>query len=388
MSVAAFLSRPGLVCALGADTGQVREALLHAPPRGLTGVPGSTPLGAVEAALPDLGAHEPWTRSRNNQLLVQAVEQLRPELERAKALVGPARVGCVVGTSTSGIGEGERAIDALVKRGALPPEYHYGQQELGSPASFAARHYGLSGPALAVSTACTSSARALASAARMLASGAADVVLAGGVDSLCRFTVAGFSALEAVSPERCNPLSRNRRGINLGEAAAFFLVTRTETAVRLAGWGETSDAHHMSAPDPTGRGAKAAMQQALARAQVTPEAVDYVNLHGTATAQNDAMEARAVSELLGGSVPVSSTKPLTGHTLGAAGAIEAGFSWLTLQDDAGRLPPHLWDGELDPGLPLLTVAAPGMKGGKPTRVVVSNSFAFGGNNVSLVFVRS
>jgi 3-oxoacyl-[acyl-carrier-protein] synthase-1 len=386
--VSAFLSRPGLACALGADTAQVREALLHQPPRGLTGALGATPLGTVEAPLSDLSGQPRSFHSRNNQLLLLAVDQLRPELERALATVGPARVGCVVGTSTSGIGEGERAIDGLVKRGALPPEYHYGQQELGGPASFAARHYGLGGPALSVSTACTSSARALASAARMLASGAADVVLAGGVDSLCRFTVAGFGALEAVSAERCNPLSRNRRGINLGEAAAFFLVTRTETAVRLAGWGETSDAHHMSAPDPSGRGAKAAMHQALTRAQLAPDAVDYVTRHGTATAQTAAREARAVSELLGGTVPVSSTKPLTGHTLGAAGAIEAGFSWLTLQDDAGRLPPHLWDGEVDPGLPPLTVVTPGMKGGKPTRVVVSNSFAFGGNNVSLVFVRT
>jgi 3-oxoacyl-[acyl-carrier-protein] synthase-1 len=386
--VTVFLSAPGLVCALGADTATVGRALLHEAPRGLTHREGPTPLGAVDAALPDLSGYEQRFHSRNNQLLVLAVEQLRGELERAIATVGAARVGCMVGTSTSGIGEAELALDALVKKGALPAGYHYGQQELGNPALFAAQRYGLGGPTTSVSTACTSSAKALASAARMLASGAADVVLAGGVDSLCGFTVAGFGALEAVSAERCNPLSRNRRGINLGEAAAFFLVTKAETAVRLAGWGETSDAHHMSAPDPTGVGARAAMERALGRAQVTPDQVDYVNLHGTATAQNDAMESRAVGELLGTRVPVSSTKPLTGHTLGAAGALEAGFSWLTLEDDAGRLPPHLWDGEVDPALPPLTVVTPGMRSGKRSRVVVSNSFAFGGNNVSLVFVRA
>jgi 3-oxoacyl-[acyl-carrier-protein] synthase-1 len=210
------------------------------------------------------------------------------------------------------------------------------------------------------------------------------------VDSLCAFTVAGFRALEAVSESRCNPLSRNRNGINIGEGAALFLMSREPAAVALCGWGESSDGYHMSAPDPTGAGAKLAMQQALARADITAVQVDYINLHGTATLQNDAMEARVVHDLFGGGVWVSSTKPFTGHALGAAGAIEAGLCWLAMQDDnqSGRLPPHLWDRQADPSLPALHVAEPGASLGRPLRWALSNSFAFGGANASLVFGRA
>jgi 3-oxoacyl-[acyl-carrier-protein] synthase-1 len=238
-----------------------------------------------------------------------------------------------------------------------------------------------------VSTACSSSAKSLATAARWLEAGFVDAVLTGGGDSLCRFTIAGFSALESVADARCNPLSRNRCGINIGEAAALFLMTREETPVRLAGWGETSDAHHMSAPEPSGRGAADAMRVALARAGLSPADVDYVNLHGTATPQNDAMESRAVASVLGLDAPVSSTKPLTGHTLGAAGALEAAIAWLTLTG-TGELPPHWWDGERDPELPAVRLVAPGERAARPPRVVLSNSFAFGGSNASLAFVRS
>jgi 3-oxoacyl-[acyl-carrier-protein] synthase-1 len=189
-----------------------------------------------------------------------------------------------------------------------------------------------------------------------------------------------------VSDERCNPLSRTRRGINLGEGAALFLLGRATAPLRLAGWGESSDAHHMSAPAPDGRGAIDAMRQALARAGVAPSAVGYLNLHGTATPQNDAMEAKAVAEVLGQEVAVSSTKPLTGHALGAAGAIEAAFACMTLVDNpAGRLPPHWWDGVPDPELPGLRVVHPGMALGRPARLAMSNSFAFGGSNACLVF---
>jgi 3-oxoacyl-[acyl-carrier-protein] synthase-1 len=181
-------------------------------------------------------------------------------------------------------------------------------------------------------------------------------------------------------------LSANRRGINLGEGAALFLMTKDEGPVRLAGWGESSDAHHMSAPDPSGRGAMNAMRQALSRAGLAPSQVDYLNLHGTATQHNDAMETLAVAEVLGHDVALSSTKPLTGHTLAAAGAIEAAFSWLTLVDNPqGLLPPHWWDGQVDPALPgLRGIVSPGMQLGRAPRHVLSNSFAFGGSNASLL----
>jgi 3-oxoacyl-[acyl-carrier-protein] synthase-1 len=209
------------------------------------------------------------------------------------------------------------------------------------------------------------------------------------VDSLCAFTVAGFAALEAVSESRCNPLSRNRNGINIGEGAALFLMSREPATVALCGWGESSDGYHMSAPDPAGAGARLAMERALARAGIAPAQVDYINLHGTATLQNDAMEARVVHDLFGASAWVSSTKPFTGHALGAAGAIEAGLCWLAMQDDngLGKLPPHLWDGQADSSLPALNVAEPGANLGRPLRWALSNSFAFGGANASLVFGR-
>jgi 3-oxoacyl-[acyl-carrier-protein] synthase I len=253
------------------------------------------------------------------------------------------------------------------------------------PSCFVARELGICGPAHVISTACSSGAKALASAARLLRAGLADAVIAGGADTLCRLTVAGFRALECVSVARCNPLSARRKGINLGEGAALFVMSRELGPLRLSGWGETSDAHHMSAPDPTGRGAADAMRLALHRAGVPPGAVDYVNLHGTGTRQNDAMESHAVGQVLGLDVATSSTKPLTGHALAAAGAIEAAFAWLTLVDNPrGVLPPHWWDGERDPELAGLHVVSPGGSLGRPPAHVLSNSFAFGGSNAALL----
>jgi 3-oxoacyl-[acyl-carrier-protein] synthase-1 len=388
----AFLSDFSVACALGVGAVAVRRALFDPAAAGLASTDAFTPgrflaVGRVEAELPAADAWPITYRSRNNRLFALVVEQLRPALDAACAKYGAHRVGCVLGTSTSGIGEAQDALSALAQTGALPQAYHYAQQNLSNPAEFIAWHTGLRGPTHVVSTACSSSAKALASAARLLELGLVDVVLAGGVDSLCTFTIAGFSALESVSAERCNPLSANRKGINIGEAAAFFLVTR-EGPVRLAGWGETSDGHHMSAPEPSGAGAKAAIEQALRRAGVRGHEVGYVNLHGTATPLNDSMESRAVAEAVGLEVPVSSTKPLTGHTLGAAGALEAGLAWLTMVDNPrGQLPPHLWDGARDPALPALQVVTAGQTSGKPPRAVLSNSFAFGGNNAALVFTR-
>ena len=204
-------------------------------------------------------------------------------------------------------------------------------------------------------------------------------MIAGGADSLCGLTVNGFASLEALSDNPCLPFSANRDGINLGEAAALFLVTPETGGIQLSGYGETSDAYHISAPRPDGSGAAAAMQQALDMARLPSSAIDYLNLHGTATRQNDSMEAIAVSQLFGNTLPCSSTKPLTGHTLGACGALEAAFCWLTL--DAGRIPPQVNDGQFDPELPELNYATALNR--KCLRAL-SNSFAFGGNNIALL----
>ena len=390
-----YLNVCALLCALGDERGAIRRRLLTDGAGGLTFSdacsPGRPlPLGQVTAALPDV-AHLPLARrSRNNQLALAALAQIRPAVDAAIARHGAARVGVVIGTSTSGVAATEAAVAARRAVGELPAGFHYGQQEMVSPAALLAEELGLGGPAYVHSSACSSSAKALASAARLIRMGLCDAVVTGGVDTLCGFTVAGFGALESVSPEPCNPLSATRKGINLGEGAALFLMSREPAAVALCGWGESSDGHHMSAPDPLGGGARIAMSEALRRSGIEAGQVDYINLHGTATPQNDAMEARAVAELFGTEVTVSSTKPFTGHTLGAAGAVEAAFCWLAMQDDnpEGLLPPHLWDGIHDPALPVLNVASPGMRLHRPIRYALSNSFAFGGSNAALLFGRT
>lgn len=387
-----YLNELGIVCALGCGKADVADALFAADaPRGLAvserHTPGRPlPLGEVHAALPDLSRHPLPLRSRNNALLCAAFEQIRDAVAAAIARHGADRVAVILGTSTSGIGEAELAMPARRAHGAWPGAFHYAQQEIGAPSRFIALESGARGPAWTISTACSSGAKALASAARLLRAGIVDAVIAGGADSLCGFTIGGFSALESVSAQRCNPFSRNRNGINIGEGAALFLLTRESGPVRLAGWGESADAHHISAPEPQGTGAIAAIEQALARAGIGPDAVDYVNLHGTATPQNDAMESRAVAAVLGSDTPASSTKPMTGHALGAAGAIEAGLCWLAMaRNPEHRLPPHWWDGEADAALPALALVAPGQRAAAPLRYVLSSSFAFGGSNVVLLF---
>lgn len=345
------------------------------------------PLGCLPAQLqlPALDFAQPAERSRNNALAWYVAQQLRAEVEQAIGRWGAHRVAVVVGTSTAGVQEGEQAAAMWRAEQRFPPDFDYAVQEMGNVAAFLAQHLGIQGPAHTISTACSSGAKALASAARWLQAGLVDAVVAGGVDALCAFTVAGFSALEAVSDARCNPLSAQRRGINLGEGAALCVLTQEESPVWLAGWGETQDAHHMSAPDPTGQGAVVAMQLALQRAGLQAQDVDYVNLHGTATLHNDAMESLAVHQVLGSEVAVSSTKPLTGHTLAAAGAVEAAMAWQLLQDNSqGLLPVHWWDGVPDPQLPALHVVQPGMALGRAPRAVLSNSFAFGGSNCALL----
>ncbi len=389
-----YLNEMGVVCALGTSHASVRSGLFANQPSGVaanTSLISGTELflGAVTQPLSDLSVL-PWNlRSRNNALLLTALAQIRGAVDAAIDHYGAHRVAIVVGTSTAGIGEAQLAIAQHQASQKLPGEFHFNQQELGSPVMALNAVLGLSGPVVGISTACSSSAKALASAARLLNADMADAVITGGMDALCHFTVAGFSALEAVSTARCNPLSRNRCGINIGEGGALFLMTQNPGAVRLAGWGETSDAHHISAPAPRGTGALAAMRAALTRANITPADIDYINLHGTATHHNDSAECLAVHELFSNNVPVSSTKPLTGHALGGAGALEAALCWLTLQDNPhGHLPPHWWDANPDPELPPLHIVASGEHLGRAPKHLLSNSFAFGGSNASLVLAQT
>jgi 3-oxoacyl-[acyl-carrier-protein] synthase-1 len=324
---------------------------------------------------------------RNNQLLLTALAQIEDAVTHAISRYGRTRVGVVLGSSTAGMAEGEMAFASLKQHGSLPLSYHYSQQEIGTPAVFLAKYLNLCGPAYTVCTACTSSAKAFQSARNLLKHGICDVVLVGGVDSLCRTTVNGFASLESISTELTNPMSVNRSGINIGEGAALFLLGKEGAEVELLGIGESSDAYHMSAPHPEGLGAVQAMQSALNDAGINAKDIGYLNLHATATLKNDEMESKAVSRVFPSGVASSGTKPFTGHTLGAAGAIELAFCFLALQEN--KLPPHKWDGVQDLTLPTLDLVNENqIFRASAKRICMSNSFAFGGSNVSLIIAES
>ncbi|PIB55827.1 MULTISPECIES: beta-ketoacyl-[acyl-carrier-protein] synthase family protein [Pseudomonas] len=381
----AYLNALGVICALGRGQEHVSRSLFAGDCSGMRAESGWVPervlpVGSVHGELATIPVELGQQSSRNNQLLLEAALQIENEIRQAIHTYGASRVGVVLGTSTSGIDEASRGIALYLRDKHFPCDYDYQQQELSAPANFLADWLQLSGPAYVISTACTSSARALMSAQRLLDLGVCDAVICGGVDSLCKLTLNGFSALEAVSNERCNPFSANRNGINIGEAAVLFVMSKAPAPIALLGSGASCDAHHISAPEPTGKGALQAMRKALASAKLAPEQIGYLNLHGTATQHNDAMESLAVASLFPEGVACSSTKPMSGHTLGAAGALEAAFCWLSLTH--GRVPPHVWDGQADPALPALQWARSDETLGKTC--LMSNSFAFGGNNVSLI----
>ena len=346
-------------------------------------------VGAVEGALPPARPADGDTR--NNRLMQLALDEIAEAVGAAMHRFGPERIAVVLGTSTSGIAESIDAVAWHHRAGTWPPGFTYRQQELGALARHAARYLGTAGPAYTIATACSSSAKAFASARRLIRCGAADAAVVGGADTLARLTLNGFNALEALSPTRCNPFSDNRDGITIGEGAAAFLLEPGGGPVQFLGIGECSDAYHASAPAPDGAGAVAAMRQALGDAGLSPADIAYVNLHGTGTALNDAMESLAVSAMFPDAVPASSTKPMTGHMLGAAGAGEAAFLWLTLNpmfNPDGRLPPHLWDGVPMRDLPRLNLVSPGDRLPAAARMaMLSSSFAFAGSNAAVVLGR-
>lgn len=329
---------------------------------------------------------------RNNRLALLALRADGFE-ERVRAAIarhGAGRVGVFMGTSTSGILETELAYRQRdPATGALPASFSYGSTH--NPYSLSEclrRHLGLTGMASTISTACSSSAKVFAAAARQLELGTIDAALVGGVDSLCLTTLYGFASLELTSTEPCRPYDAGRNGISIGEGAAYALLERADSApagaVWLLGSGESSDAHHMSAPHPEGLGARLAMQAALRSAGLQAGDIGYINLHGTATPANDSAEGLAVAALFGPRVPCSSTKGATGHTLGAAGAVEAVLCAIALMD--GFVPGSPGTRAIDPALPPLDYrlhSAPAPQ----LRHALTNSFGFGGSNCSLVFGR-
>lgn len=387
MTMTYYLNALGLINALGQSKEEISRRLFAGDTGGMTRKDGyladrAVMAGAVEGELPPISADLVRYDSLNNRMLLAALLEIEPDIRAAIAKYGADRVAVILGTSTSGIGDNEPGIAEKVKGGSFPEGFDYDRQDNASLAYFVRSYFGLTGLAMTISTACTSSAKTLASARRMIAAGFCDAAIVGGADTLCRLTMNGFASLDLVSGDLCNPFSQNRGGINIGEGAAVFLMSLEKSGVRVAGIGETSDAYHMSTPDPDGRGAFTAMERALTESGLAPREIAYLNLHGTATELNDSMEAKAVYELLG-PVPCSSTKPLTGHTLGAAGATELAFLYLALGSEDGLLPPHAWDGATDPALPPLHLVAPGERS-PGARAMMTNSFAFGGNNISVI----
>jgi 3-oxoacyl-[acyl-carrier-protein] synthase-1 len=345
--------------------------------------------GVDEVCLPaSLVRHD----CRNNRLALMGLETdgFAEAVRAASVRVGRRRLGIVLGTSTAGILTTELAYrrrDPVT--GALPADFIYPTtHNTYSVAGFVREYFGLEGPAVVVSTACSSSAKVFAAAARMIECGLIDAALVGGVDSLCLTTLYGFSSLELTSPEPCRPCDVRRNGISVGEGAAFALLERPPgsldaDAVLLLGAGESSDAYHMSSPHPDGLGAQLAMAAALQDAGLAAGDIGYINLHGTATPANDAAEGKAVAALFGAAVPCSSTKGATGHTLGAAGAVEAVVCALALRH--GFLPGGVNTEQLDPAVPLdyLLATRPGA-----ATYALSNSFGFGGSNCSMVLGRA
>jgi 3-oxoacyl-[acyl-carrier-protein] synthase-1 len=348
--------------------------------------------GIESVALPSVAA---GLDSRNNRLAWLGLQQddFLTQLEATKSAVGPARIGVIIGTSTSSIGRTEEAYRGLPKDGRFASEYLQPEvHNIHSPGHFIALVTGLHGPAITISTACSSSAKVFATADRWIKQGLIDAALVGGVDSLCLNTLYGFNSLELISANPCRPFDRRREGINLGEAAAFALVARSDQDIEgdfsLLGYGESSDAYHMSHPHPEGYGAFLAMDQAIRSAGLGPHEIDYINLHGTATQANDSLETLALARIFNGDRGpergrrplASSTKGWTGHTLGASGMMEA---VITLEAMRMQVVP----GTLNCEEPDESLHYPVQLENREFRIrtALSNSFGFGGNNASLAF---
>lgn len=350
-----------------------------------------TYVGAIEdSALAALSIEPPFD-CRNARIARYALAQdgFLDALARARHRFGADRIALVLGTSTSGILQTELAYrERDAPTDGLPAWFDYGAQHN----TYALARYlrpllGLEGPASVLSAACATTAKAFASASRLIASGFCDAALVGGADSLCLTTLYGFHALGLISPQPCRPFDAERQGISIGEGAGFALLERDQGSsaartVRVLGVGESGDAYHQSSPHPEGLGAKLAMERALGSARLAPANIDYINLHGTATKVGDAAEDKAITGLFGVKVPCSSTKSQTGHTLGAAGIVEAIICALSLEH--GILPGSPNTQILDPAFGLNYVRTTLFK---PLSIVMSNSFGFGGNNCSLILGR-
>ena len=390
-----YLSRPGVICCTGSD---IRKLWISATEGDQSGLKRVKVLNGKEfwaGKVDDILLSEKSAARydmRLTRLEENALSQIEDVIFSAKEKYGSERIGVCVGSCDNGSELSLESHKTFFSTGKFDDDYSLEMQGADYVSTFISEKYGLKGPSLAFETACSSSASAIIKAAELIRAGFCDAVVAGGVDVASDIVLMGFDSLEAVSSEKTNPFSKNRHGITIGEGAAFFVLSKDSLdgeKIRLLGYGESADAYHMTSPDPSGEGAFRAMKKALESSGLHPEDIDYLNLHGTGTKFNDSMEAKAVSALFGGyKVPCSTTKPLTGHTLGAAGAIEAAICWAGIKNSSlgnPLLPVQVWDGIFDEEMPPLNIATKGSPAdAQKIDICMSNSFAFGGANASLV----
>jgi 3-oxoacyl-[acyl-carrier-protein] synthase-1 len=389
LRIAAITATSAMGIGLAAMRAALRDRRGGLAPCDLPGMPAGIwtgRVGAAEAIAPP--APLAAFACRNTRLAELALRQdgFADAVAAAVARHGASRVAVVLGTSTSGIEETEQAWARRPADGALPPYDFARTHDLHALPRYVRARLGLTGVCLSVSTACTSGARAFLDAATLIAAGAADAAVVGGADTLCRLTLNGFGSLELLARGPTRPCAEDRDGISIGEAAAFALLERAAPgdagAIGLLGAGASSDGHHMSSPHPEGHGAVAAMQAALASAGLPPGGIDYINMHGTGTRANDAMEDRAIARVFGATVPCSSTKGWSGHTLGASGALEAAIAAICVED--ALVPGCLGVDRPDPAFGAAIAVA---NRAAPVARVLSNSFGFGGSNCALVIGR-
>lgn len=378
--MAVILQDLGFVCALGITHDEIIENAKRGDTSGMFRIKPElagmhVPFGSVNI--------EASQGLRCYDLLIVALQQIEQTISKLKTKYPSNRLGIVIGASNTGIHEAQQHLNIALETGKIPDEFSLSEIELYSPTAFLTQKTGFAGPAYTVSTACSSSAKVFQDAKDLIEQDICDAVLVGGVDERCDFALNGFNALSALSYKHTNPMSQNRDGINLGEAAALFVMMRGTDGIKLLGVGESSDAYHLTSPDPTGAGAIASMNSALTHAGLAPEKIDFINMHGTGTVANDAMESLAINSVFGDETLCASTKPLTGHTLGAAGAVSLALSWLMLKHQF--IVPHVFDGEYGTDCAKINLAT--TQSQRSINAILCNAFAFGGSNASVIIGR-
>ncbi len=391
-----YLSKPGVMSCAGNNIEELWKSVTTGNQKNIKKVKACNDEEYFAARIADDSLQASGARYDMKIMRIEnaALEQIADDVLAVKERYGADRVAVCLGSCDNGTEFSLANHRKYFAEGEFPKDYNIEIQGADYVSTFVAEKFGLTGPAVTFATACSSSAGAIIKASEMIMGGVVDAAVVGGIDIASDTTLIGFSALEAVSSEITNPFSKNRHGITLGDGAAFFVLTREHldgSSVKLLGWGESADAYHMTSPDPSGAGAEKAIRRALEASKVATSEVGYINLHGTGTKLNDSMEGKAVAAIFGEkTVPVSTTKPVTGHTLGAAAALEAAICWKALvenqnNNDNIKLPLQVWDGERDEEIPELNIVDGKSGAAKGNlKICLSNSFAFGGANACLV----